>query len=101
MVGTKRQETSNEKLYAERDPYDLSPQYERHMMALTTEGLHSKAAIAAELAFRDSVIEQLRGQLAQWERWTQGHVWIKNEEYQQLCALRHAAEAATAHETGV
>lgn len=46
-------------LYATRDHYALSPQFERHMLALTAEGLESKSAIAAELAFRDIEIERL------------------------------------------
>lgn len=47
-------------LYATRDHYALSPQFERHMLALTAEGLESKSAIAAELAFRDIEIERQR-----------------------------------------
>ena len=33
--------------------------YFRHVSALTGEGLHSKSAIAAELAYRDAVIAHL------------------------------------------
>jgi hypothetical protein len=46
--------------YAERDPRDLGEHYIKHVSAMTGEGLHSKAAIAAELAYRDSEIERLR-----------------------------------------
>lgn len=55
--------TSTLKLYAERDHYQLSPQYERHLLAMTAEGLYSKSAIAAELAHRDIEIERLRDEL--------------------------------------
>lgn len=45
-------------LYAERDIDDLGDHYAKHVSAMTTERLHSKSAIAAELAFRDCLIEQ-------------------------------------------
>ena len=47
------------KLYSERDPMALEPYFSQHMAAMTAEGLHSKAAIAAELAFRDARIAAL------------------------------------------
>lgn len=55
--------TSNPKLYANRDHYQLSPEYERHLLAMTAESLNSKSAIAAELAQRDIEIERLRRNL--------------------------------------
>lgn len=49
------------KLYnEERDTDDYDNLVMKHMMAMTTEGLHSKAAISIELAYRDWQIEQLR-----------------------------------------
>jgi hypothetical protein len=33
-------------------------------------------------------IAELEAELAEWERWTQGHVWIRTEEYAELCALK-------------
>jgi hypothetical protein len=47
------------KLYAERDVLKQGQHYVRHVEAMTAEGLHSKADIAAELAHRDIQIEQL------------------------------------------
>ena len=47
------------KLYAKRHGWDLEPHYSRHVSAMTAEGLHSKADIAAELAFRDARIAAL------------------------------------------
>lgn len=55
--------TSNPKIYANRDHYQLSPEYERHLLAMTAESLDSKSAIAAELAHRDIEIENLRRNL--------------------------------------
>jgi hypothetical protein len=46
--------------YAERDHEDLGEHYYRHVEAMTAEGLHSKSAIAAELAYRDRRIHELR-----------------------------------------
>jgi len=51
-------------LYGERDAMALGEYYVRHVSAMTSEGLHSKAAIAAELAYRDEQIEMLRKRLA-------------------------------------
>jgi len=49
------------KLYnEERDTDGYDNLVMKHMMAMTAEGLHSKAAIAIELAYRDWQIEQLR-----------------------------------------
>lgn len=48
--------------YAERDPMLLDKMgnyYCRHVMAMTAEELHSKAAIAAELGYRDWRIDSL------------------------------------------
>ena len=42
----------------------LGGYYGRHVSAMTSEGLHRKSAIAAELGYRDSVIDALRAELA-------------------------------------
>ena len=50
------------KQYAERDASaldDAGGYYIRHVMAMTGEGLHSKADIAAELGYRDMLIDDL------------------------------------------
>jgi hypothetical protein len=54
----------NQKLYADRSRRDVEPHYSAHVSAMTSEALHSKSAIAAELAFRDAEIEKLRAALA-------------------------------------
>lgn len=46
--------------YARRDTESLGKLYIEHVEAMTAEGLHSKADIAAELAWRDEQIEILR-----------------------------------------
>ena len=50
-------------LYAERDIMEQGEHYGKHVSAMTGEGLHSKSAIAAELAHRDIEIERLKGLL--------------------------------------
>ncbi|MES2180676.1 MAG: hypothetical protein V4493_01075 [Pseudomonadota bacterium] len=52
--------------YAKRNPQALDKAggyYCRHIMALTTEKLHDKSKIAAELAWRDMEIDRLKTEL--------------------------------------
>lgn len=50
-----------EKLYdEERDTEGYENTVMKHMLAMTTEGLHSKAAIAVELAYRDHELQKLK-----------------------------------------
>lgn len=50
-------------LYAERNPEEQGGYYAAHVSAMTGEGLHSKSAIAAELAHRDILIDELKAQV--------------------------------------
>ncbi|WP_339118899.1 hypothetical protein [Halomonas sp. BMC6] len=53
--------------YSQRDIMALDRQgnyYSRHLSAMTGEQLHDKSDIAAELAWRDAKIDQLRAHLA-------------------------------------
>ena len=52
------------KHYAKRDPEAQGAHYINHVSAMTSEGLHSKSAIAAEIAHRDMEIDRLRAALA-------------------------------------
>lgn len=57
------------KQYSERDAMELDEvggHYFRHVLAMTSEGLHSKSEIAAELGWRDMQIALLREQLSQF-----------------------------------
>jgi hypothetical protein len=49
--------------YEQRDTEQLGELYLVHVEAMTTEGLHEKSAIAAELAHRDSRIKELESRL--------------------------------------
>lgn len=52
--------------YFPRDPRLLEPFFSEHMEAMTVEGLHDKADIARELAFRDKQIAILKEFLQHW-----------------------------------
>ena len=57
---------TTEKLYADRDICEQDAKggfYFKHVLAMTSEGLHSKSDIAAELAHRDLRIQQLEAVL--------------------------------------
>ena len=52
------------KLYTERDIIEQGDYYSRHTSAMTSEDLHSKSDIAAELAHRDIEIDKLKARVA-------------------------------------
>ena len=52
-----------EKQYADRNPIAQGHYYIRHLMAMTSEKLHSKSDIAKELAHRDMLIDDLKAEL--------------------------------------
>ena len=56
---------SEPKLYPFSHPIDAEPYYSRHVEAMTVEELHSKAAIALQLAVRDKEIARLSAKLAE------------------------------------
>lgn len=51
--------------YKQRDIQALGGHYDKHARAMTAEGLYRKSQIAAELAWRDSRIEELQAALAE------------------------------------
>lgn len=52
------------RLYAKRDIMELGKFYTRHVDHMTSEGLHDKSSIAAELAYRDWYIAELEEALS-------------------------------------
>jgi hypothetical protein len=50
--------------YKDRDSIALGQLYVDHVMAMTSEGLHDKSAIADELAWRDLQIKMLKEDIA-------------------------------------
>jgi hypothetical protein len=63
----------NEKLYGDRDPVAQGDHFVRHMHHMTTENLHSKAAIAEELAHRDIALEQKDAELKERREQVEDH----------------------------
>ena len=59
--------------YAERDILKQGNHYMRHVAAMTTEGLHDKSDIAAELAHRDIEINRLRNAAEAAANWMDSH----------------------------
>lgn len=58
-----------QKLYdAERDTDGYENTVMKHMLAMTTEGLHSKAEIAVELAYRDKLLADTKQRVAELEK---------------------------------
>ena len=58
-----------QKLYdAERDTDGYENTVMKHMLAMTTEGLHSKSAIAVELAYRDKLLADTKQRVAELEK---------------------------------
>jgi hypothetical protein len=56
--------------YSKRDLLSLEvngEHYSKHVVAMTTEGLHSESSIAAELAYRDAEIDRLKKEIAGYE----------------------------------
>lgn len=71
---TKMECEVDKKLYADRDAMALGQRYIDHVSAMTTEGLHAKSDIAAELAWRDLQIDRVSDLL---RRVVRAHVHIE------------------------
>ena len=54
---------SPDDLYADRDPATFMAHFVLHLARMDVEGLHSKSAIASELAYRDAELERLQADL--------------------------------------
>lgn len=71
------------KLYGERNLEELGQHFTNHLSAMTSEDLHSKSDIAAELAYRDSVIEKLNNDIENYIIEIEG-INILNDEINSL-----------------
>ncbi len=81
-----------EKVYPSVDSMALGQHYIRHVDAMTREGLHSKADIAAQLGWRDQELERLREELAK------AHSLIGTLAEPDFTVARQAMEIANAHQ---
>lgn len=84
----------SDKLYAKRDPESQGEFYQRHLSAMTAEGLHEKSDIAYELAHRDQVIAALLDACKDSLKWVGGNRTMCFSETQtELAAMLEAAIA--------
>lgn len=88
--------TDSNNLYAERDIDILDGIggfYSQHVSAMTSESLHSKSAIAAELAYRDMLINELviaMQQVIECYDSADGKVWTTSSKRRALDNAREA-----------
>lgn len=92
--------TGSNNLYAERDIETLDESggfYSQHISAMTYESLHSKSAIAAELAYRDMLINELViavQQVIECYDSADGKVWTTSSKRRALDNARAAVNKA-------
>lgn len=85
------------KQYAERDAEALDVAgnyYTRHVCAMTAEGLHRKTDIAAELAWRDMQIDDLREKLAKKAELLRGCYAADHKRQKRVTELEQAVKDA-------
>lgn len=89
-----------DKLYADRNIEDQGEYYDKHIAAMTSEGLRAKSDIAAELAHRDIQIDKLRKivkALADWSlRYPPEQIYGMGHKDKMDGELRDIEEAAKA-----
>lgn len=92
--------TGSNNLYAERDIEALDNfggLYSNHVSAMTSESLHSKSAIAAELGYRDMIIQELivaMQQMIECYDSADGKVWTTSSKRRALDNARAAVNKA-------
>ena len=87
----------SKKLYTERNARKQGQVYMDHVMAMTTEELHSKADIASELAHRDIRIDELEQALrdaADWSEHSGSRIYFQTDRFEQAEKLRKIAEVS-------
>ena len=92
--------TDSNNLYAERDIDvidEIGGFYSKHVSAMTSESLHSKSAIAAELGYRDMIIFELivaMLQMIEYYDSADGKVWTTSSKRRALDNARAAVNKA-------
>lgn len=92
--------TNSNNLYAEQDIEALDNfgnLYSKHISAMTSESLHSKSAIAAELGYRDMLIAELivaMQQVIECYDSVDGKVWTTSSKRRALDNARAAVNKA-------
>ena len=94
------QMTDNNNQYSERDIVELDESggfYSQHVSAMTSESLHSKSSIAAELAYRDMLINELViaiQQVIECYDSVDGKIWTTSSKRRALDNARAAVNKA-------
>lgn len=92
--------TDSNNLYAERDIDvidEIGGFYSKHVSAMTSESLHSKSAIAAELGYRDMIISELivaMQQMIECYDSADGKVWTTSSKRRAMDNARAAVNKA-------
>ncbi len=93
----------NALLYPKHSAQDLGSDYIAHVMAMTSEGLHSKSDIAVQLAWRDAELRRLHAERDQLRAFAQDIMdeWpdvstLDGFDLQEL-AVKHGLLAETTH----
>lgn len=91
--------------YAQRPLEDLGEYYCRHVQAMTRESLHSKSDIAAELAWRDRELDQLRDAYkrlhSQVGGYLSGAAWDHWQTYNEPCFAPEAVSGVERHQLAI
>lgn len=85
----------SDRIYPDVDSIALGEFYTRHVAAMTAEGLHSKAGIAAQLAWRDKQVAELQSALAAERAAKERAEAALSSAMGYVSALRRALSAAT------
>lgn len=78
--------------YADRDSESLGEHFMRHLDRMTVEKLHSKSAIAAELAHRDTLIDRATSEIARLQ--ANEHSLVLDESDQECLRIGRAIQRA-------
>jgi hypothetical protein len=76
-------------VYPAQDSESLGEHYIRHICAMTSECLHSKAAIARQLAARDKMLVVLWGEYEDRKaQWGDEYLWEKHEDAEAIAEVK-------------
>lgn len=76
-------------VYPEQDDESLGEHYIRHICAMTSESLHSKAAIARQLAARDKMLVVLWAEYEDRKaQWGVDYLWEKHEDAEVIAEVK-------------
>jgi hypothetical protein len=75
-------------IYPAQDSENLGEHYIRHIGAMTSESLHSKADIARQLAVRDKMLATLWAEYEDRKaQWGSEHLWQKHEDTEAIAKV--------------